>query len=233
MLPMLNRAGKRLLGQTENLPTVYPPKNDPASKQTYLGVPTPPGNASLEAFIAKHPTDALNALKDDRAVHAIGDPTLERKFSLLYDRPYAVDASVPPTSPRHVARGPRALPGQPPQDGPGVRDEVLDDRHREPPDLVRRVLRDVPRRVVQRDLGDERRPPEARERRRPLRAARRGPAAADLGPARLVRRVSQRHGAHRCRSDPADGAPRAAEDAEHPARPARATAAITAAAWRR
>jgi hypothetical protein len=100
MLPMLNRAGNRLLGKVEDLPTVYPPKADPASKQAYLGVPTPAGSASLEAFIAKHPLDALDALKDDRGVRAVGDPTLERKFTLLYDRPYAVDASVPASSPR-------------------------------------------------------------------------------------------------------------------------------------
>src|SRR3954452_22938009 len=91
MLPMLNRAGNRLLGRTEALPTIYPPPNTPASKQTYLGVPTPAGSASLEAFVAAHPTDALEEIKADAAVRAVGDPTLDRKFSLLYDRPYAAD----------------------------------------------------------------------------------------------------------------------------------------------
>ncbi len=100
MLPMLNRAGNRLLGRTEDLPTVYPPAADPASKQAYLGVPTPAGSASLEAFIAKHPLDAFDALQDDRVVRAVGDPTLERKFRILYDRPYAVDPSAPTGSPR-------------------------------------------------------------------------------------------------------------------------------------
>src|SRR4051794_12611219 len=177
MLRMPTRAGNRLLGRTEDLPTAYPPKNDPASKQAYLGVPTPAGSATMEAFIAKHPTDALKALQDDRVVQAIGDPTLERKYALLYDRPYAVDAGLPPTPPKAprpppppvprgrgppppppapVAGGPPALPRPPPRDGPRVRDEVLDHRHRQPPDLVRRVLRDVPRGLVQRGLGGRR-----------------------------------------------------------------------------
>lgn len=100
MLPMLNRKGNELIGKTEELPTIYPPKNDPASKQTYLGVPTPTGFASMEAFAGAHPTNALKKLNEDRAVRAVNDPTLDRKFTILYDRPYAVDASVPAASPR-------------------------------------------------------------------------------------------------------------------------------------
>ena len=216
MLPMLNRAGTRCWARPENLPTVYPPKNDPASKQTYLGVPTPPGNASLEAFIAKHPSRAQGGPPRPcrRRPHA-------RAQVLAALRPPVRRRRERPRPAAHVARRPRALPGQPPPDRPGVRDEVLDDRHRQPSDLVRRVLRDVPRGVVQRDLGDERRPAEARERRPSLRAAGRGPAAADLGPARLVRRP------HR----PAHG-PRGAQDAVDAVRDHARDSGITAAASR-
>ena len=101
MLPMLNRAGNQLLGETEQLPTVYPPKNDPASKQAYLGVPTPKPFASMEAFAAAHPIDAIAELKEDRRVRATADPTLERKFTLLYERPYSVDSNILSMVPRY------------------------------------------------------------------------------------------------------------------------------------
>ena len=92
MLRMLNRVGTSMLNFKETLPTVYPPKNDPASKQTYLGVPTPKGFPSMEAYAANH---TVIELQEDRRVRAVADPTLERKYILLYRNPYSVDAQAP------------------------------------------------------------------------------------------------------------------------------------------
>ena len=153
MLPMLNRAGNRLLGRTEDLPTVYPPAADPATKQAYLGVPTPAGSASIEAFIAKHPLDAFDALQGrprgarGRRSHA-GAQVQDPLRPPVRRRPERSDRLA-----AAVAGRPEELPGQPPQDRPRVRDEVLHHRHRQSSDVVRRVLRDVPRGVVQRGLG--------------------------------------------------------------------------------
>ena len=188
MLPMLNRAGNRLLGRTEDLPTVYPPAADPATKQAYLGVPTPAGSASIEAFIAKHPLDAFDALQDDR-VRARG----RRSHAGAQVQDRSTTARTPSTralhtgSPRLWPADLQQLPGQAPQDRPRVRDEVLHHRHRQSPDVVRRVLRDVPRGVVQRGLGAQ-----ATASRLAVDEVYTLPAdaAAALGPARLLRRTS-------------------------------------------
>ena len=127
MLPMLNRAGKRLLGQTENLPTVYPPKNDPASKQTYLGVPS---RRATPCSRRSSPSTRRTRSKRSRTTAPCTRSATPRSSASSRCSTTARTPSTRGSShvAAHVARGPRALPGQPPPDGPGVRDEVLDDR---------------------------------------------------------------------------------------------------------
>ena len=101
MLPMLNRAGNQLIGRTEDLPTVYPPKDDPASKEAYLGVPTPAGFASIEAFVAQARRRSRSRSSRTTAWCARSAiPRSSASSGSSTTAPYAVDPSARTGSPR-------------------------------------------------------------------------------------------------------------------------------------
>jgi hypothetical protein len=93
-LPMLNRLGGGLIGQTELLPTRYPPEADARSREAFLGVPTPKGFADLQAFVAAKTAegkDPLEELKNDRRVRVRNDPCLDRLFGRLFVDPFQLE----------------------------------------------------------------------------------------------------------------------------------------------
>lgn len=110
LLPMLNRLGNQLIGRVEMLPTRYPPKDDDASKEEYLGAPKQKGFATLAEFFDRmeaEDKDPLEELKSDRRVRVLADPSFDRKYDVLYQRLFEVDPSVELIVGPH---GPRAWP---------------------------------------------------------------------------------------------------------------------------
>ena len=151
-----------------------------------------PGFPTIAAFVdVKRAAglDPLAELKKDRRVRAQADPCFDHRFKLLYEGTYNDRCRDARRRPAALARRPQALPGRPARAGADVRDQVLDHRPREPPDLARRVLRDVHRRVVERGLaGEPARAAAVPAARAALRAPGRRRLAA-LGPARPASRA--------------------------------------------
>jgi len=110
LLPMLNRLGNQMVSRVERLPMRYPPNEDDKSKEAYLDAPLQKGFPTLAAFFDRMESedkDPLEELKSDRRVRVLADPSLDRKYEVLYARDYAVDASVESIP---GAGGPRAWP---------------------------------------------------------------------------------------------------------------------------
>ena len=122
-------------------------------------------------------------------MRALADPLLRPQVhDLLYDRAVRRRRRAP-DRPRRGCGRPTSSTSR-----PACRETVLECETKfsttdvaQPPDVVRRVLRDVPRRVVERGLGARRRQADVRDARRSSTALPGRHAAAALGPARLLR----------------------------------------------
>ena len=95
LLPMLNRLGNEVLGETELLPTRFPPKEDLTSQFKFLsdmGLSPPTGFSSLQQYLQKRlsenksPTEIFAELKEVRLNRVLNDPCLEQYFTLLIEQ---------------------------------------------------------------------------------------------------------------------------------------------------
>ena len=160
---MLNRLGHDLIGGPELLPTRYPPKDDEPSREAYVNAPKQPGFDDAAGVRRRPRREEAGSAEGAEG----GPPRPRAPGPLLRPRVPARLRHGPTASTRRLvldtdAKGLRRWPADA-EPLPRARcagrcvecEAQFTAGDVEPPAVVRRVLRDVSRRLVERDLGGQ------------------------------------------------------------------------------